>query len=205
MRRSGGVRGVVALILVVALGAGVFAGCGGEAEPSGAAPSALESRDAPRAVTAEEEPQQEEVKPTDAAATAPAVVGLQLQSVIGYDVPDGEGGIDLSLTRGVGSGPGLLRVSSHEYRCSISVRQFVSDETAGRFAVTFSEIAGSRRSGELARRTAWWSGEVQVTGPSWEAEYELPLVDSERIRSITVRVSSDASDAKWSVACRQVS
>lgn len=203
MRRSGGVRGVVALALVVVLGAGVFAGCGGEAEPSGAAPPALEGRDAPRVVIAEEEPQQEE-EPTDTAAIAPAVAGPQLRSAIAYHVPDGGGGIDLSLTRGVGSGPGQLRVSSHEYRCLVSVRQFVGDEAAGRFAVTFSEIAGARRSGELARRTAWWSGEVQVAGPSWEAEYGLPLVESERLRTIVVRVSSDASDAKWSVACRQV-
>lgn len=148
MRRSGGVRGVVALVLAVALGAGVFAGCGGEAEPPGIAPSALEHRDTPRAVTAEEEPQQE-AEPAFKFAT---VLAEQNTPQTVYTVLDGEGGIHQVFTRGVGSGFTLLRVSADEYRCSITVRQSVSDEAAGHFALRFSEIVATGRSGGQARQ-----------------------------------------------------
>ena len=205
MRRSGGVRGVVALVLAVALGAGVFAGCGGEAEPPGIAPSALEHRDTPRAVAAEEEPQQEAAEPAFNFATA---LAEQNPRQMVYTVLDGEGGIHQVFTRGVGSGFTLLRVSADEYRCSITVRQSVSDEAAGHFALRFSEIVATGRSGGqamTARQNESWSRDVEVTGPSWEAEFGLLVVDAERFRNITVRVSSDASDAKWVVDCKQAS
>ena len=205
MRRPGGVRVVVPLVLAVALSAAVVAGCGGETEPSGTPPPALERRDAPRAVAAEEQSRQEETE------TADDVAGTLMEQIprpqrrLVYAVPDGEGGIRQVFTRGVGSGFGQLRVSAHEYRCAISVRQSVSDEAAGRFALRFSEIAATGRSGEQTRQNESWSGEVEVTGPSWEAEHGLPVVDAERIRTITVRVSSDTSDAKWVVDCKQAS
>ena len=202
MRRSGRVGGVVALVLAVALGAGVFAGCGGEAELPGIAPSALEHRDTPRAVAAEEEPQQEEAEPAFNFAAALAEQNPR-QTV--YTVLDGEGGIHQVFTRGVGSGFTLLRVSTDEYRCSITVRQSVSDEAAGHFALRFSEIVATGRSGGQARQNESWSRDVEVTGPSWEAEFGLLVVDAERFRNITVRVSSDASDAKWVVDCKQAS
>lgn len=81
----------------------------------------------------------------------------------------------------------------------------MSDEAAGRFALRFSESAATGHSGEQTRQNESWFGEVKVTGPSWEAEYGLPVVDAERIRTITVRVSSDASDARWLVDCKQAS
>lgn len=89
------------LVLAVALSAAVVAGCGGETEPSGTPPPALERRDAPRAVAAEEQSRQEETE------TAGDVAGTLMEQIprpqrrLVYAVPDGEGGIRQVFTGGL--------------------------------------------------------------------------------------------------------
>ena len=99
-----------------------------------------------------------------------------------------------AVIRGAGNGFGRMRLSPQPYACSIRVKQDRSDESAGLFRVTFTNVAGADT-----------QQIVDVTGPEWFAEVSIPAFDAESIRRMAVIVESDATDAEWTVVCRRLS
>ena len=97
-----------------------------------------------------------------------------------------------AVIRGAGNGFGRMRLSPQPYACSIRVKQDRSDESAGLFRVTFTNVAGADT-----------QQIVDVTGPEWFAEVSIPAFDAESIRKSTVIVESDAADVEWTVVCRR--
>ena len=96
------------------------------------------------------------------------------------------------VIRGAGNGFGRMRLSPQPYACSIRVKQHRSDESAGLFRVTFTNVAGADT-----------QQVVDVTGPEWFAEVSIPAFDAESIRRMAVIVESDAADVEWTVVCRR--
>ena len=99
-----------------------------------------------------------------------------------------------AVIRGAGDGFGRMRLRPQPYACAIRVEQHRSDASAGRFRVTFTNVAGADT-----------QQVVDVTGPEWFTEVSIPAFDAEQIRESTVNVESDAADAEWTVVCRRLS
>ena len=97
------------------------------------------------------------------------------------------------VAAGSGSGWARFRLFSGEYRCRVQVRQYQDDEEAGRFRAIFSGIAGPASEAVL-----------EPVGPEWAAEASLTVLAPEGRRVVGVRMVSDAVDAEWSVFCRYV-
>ena len=97
-----------------------------------------------------------------------------------------------AVIRGAGNGFGRMRLSPQPYACSIRVKQDRSDESAGLFRVTFTNVAGADT-----------QQIVDVTGPEWFAEVSIPAFNAESIRRMAVIVESDAADVEWTVVCRR--
>ena len=97
------------------------------------------------------------------------------------------------VASGTGTGWTRFQLFSGEYLCRVQVRQYRDDEDAGRFRAIFSGIAGPAS-----------EAVIEPVGPEWAAEASLTVLAPEGRRVVGVRMVSDASDAEWSVFCRYV-
>ena len=191
----------LAVGLLLAFAVGILAACGaGEAQRE--QPAAVE-REQPAAVEREQPAPRSAAADAQAAQTEPsndlagALEASRRRSEPGQTttvvmLTADPAGPPSAVIRGKGNGFGRMRLSPQPYACSIRVKQDRSDESAGLFRVTFTNVAGADT-----------QQIVDVTGPEWFAEVSIPAFDAESIRRMAVIVESDAADVEWTVVCRR--
>ena len=191
----------LAVGLLLAFAVGILAACGaGEAQRE--QPAAVE-REQPAAVEREQPAPRSAAADAQAAQTEPsndlagALEASRRRSESGQTttvvmLTADPAGPPSAVIRGKGNGFGRMGLSPQPYACSIRVEQHRSDASAGRFRVTFTNVAGADT-----------QQVVDVTGPEWFAEVSIPAFNAESIRRMTVIVESDAADVEWTVVCRR--
>ena len=179
--------------VVLALIAGLLAGCGGAEDAREVARGS--GAEGVTAVTPATQSAAEAGQATDAedagfagalAAAAPGRTFVML-------TPDARGGVLNFVVRGKGWGGAPVRLPAGEYNCRVQVRQYQADEDAGSLRVVFSGIAG------LGSEAV-----IEPVGPEWVAEESVTVLAPEGRRQVVVRAASETEDAEWSVFCRYV-
>ena len=184
----------LAVGLLLAFAVGILAACGaGEAQRE--QPAAVEREQlapgsaAANAQAAQPEPSSDLADALEASQRRAIPAGSTLTMVPVTADPAGPPSV---VIRGAGNGFGRMRLSPQPYACSIRVKQDRSDESAGLFRVTFTNVAGADT-----------QQIVDVTGPEWFAEVSIPAFNAASIRRMAVIVESDAADVEWTVVCRR--